>query len=322
MDDPPSTTTKTTTTTTTTTFPQSRLLPPELRFTIWELCLPQRIIPLSILVLAHEQHTAATSTTTNKENHQASPEENRLIRSTLARPTLIAHITRESRAVALSLRRPAAQALGLPRLDAGGGGGGGWLDPCTDTFLVDCDVAGVYASLWARWRSELLLLAERRCRFRVGVRNGETGRCWAFFGGGVGEAGPGGIVRVPVVVLEVALYMTPAEACASGLFGLLGEGCGVFIDLRDEGQLERLFAVQGKRLWGRNLRSAVQRAGTRWRKCGKRVGRWPVATEAASQGPAGLEGTLSLPDRTWSAAPDVDLYPVVQVQWFDLDGRG
>lgn len=59
-------------------FPNFAALPPELRAMIWELCLPSRVIRLSRLSL--------TTTRTKK-------------------PPLIAHVCRESRALALAHHR-------------------------------------------------------------------------------------------------------------------------------------------------------------------------------------------------------------------------
>ncbi|SPQ24555.1 cb79ae50-02c3-492e-a2cf-67471e8a0890 [Thermothielavioides terrestris] len=63
--------------------------------------------------------------------------------------------------------------------------------------------------------------------------------------------------QVDVVLLEVELDLTVADARASGLFGLLGEDRAVLVPLSDRCRLERLFKVQDRRLWGPDLRLAL-----------------------------------------------------------------
>jgi hypothetical protein len=266
-------------------------LPPELRITIWELCLPQRIIPLSILALAHDSH--------GRDGHSPDTDDTRpgittLLRRTLAEPRgcRVAEVCREARRVVLSRRWNAVGQLGLPWLDADVGSGsedsrsvsvsrtGSWFDPRTDTLLVDCDVFGRYRGLWAELQDKLDLgsrsVVGRRAGVRVGFGMGLAGgeqkhREWhagASANGDYGNAGFGSRIRQqtwPVVVDETVLDLTPAEAGRVGIFGLFGEERALLVELSGDPRLELL---RGLPTLGRivGFEWMVEGALNRWRK--------------------------------------------------------
>ncbi|AEO59800.1 hypothetical protein MYCTH_2128884 [Thermothelomyces thermophilus ATCC 42464] len=123
------------------TFPQFRRLPTEIRVMIWELCLPQRVIRLSSLVIAHSHH----------HYHDAAldPTIERLLRFVFSRSCLVSYVCRESRAVA-TMRRVPVTDLDLPWL-----GRGTWFDPRTDTLMLDCDVFFAHSRFWLQLRRKL-----------------------------------------------------------------------------------------------------------------------------------------------------------------------
>ncbi|KAL2151179.1 hypothetical protein VTH82DRAFT_6277 [Thermothelomyces myriococcoides] len=137
------------------TFPMFRGFPTEIRVMIWELCLPRRMIRLSSLVIAHSHY----------HYHEAAldPTIERLLRFVFSRACVVSHVCREARAVATMCRVPVAD-LGLPWL-----GRGTWLDPRTDTLLLDCDVFFAHAHLWQLLRRKLFpgVAAPNRVRLAV-----------------------------------------------------------------------------------------------------------------------------------------------------------
>ncbi|KAL2163317.1 hypothetical protein VTH06DRAFT_5374 [Thermothelomyces fergusii] len=122
-------------------FPQFRRLPTEIRVIVWELCLPRRVIRLSSLVIAHSHH--------HYRDAALDPTIERLLRFVFSRACLVSRVCREARAVATMRRVPVA-ALDLPWL-----GRGTWLDPRTDTLVLDCDVFFAHSRFWHQLRRKL-----------------------------------------------------------------------------------------------------------------------------------------------------------------------
>ncbi|AEO68201.1 uncharacterized protein THITE_2089695 [Thermothielavioides terrestris NRRL 8126] len=199
-----------------------------------------------------------------------------------------------------------------------------WIDPRTDTLLVDCDIGTEHRAIWEQLREHLPLMlpgcggGERGGGPRQGAGVGISVRAWHWMESAMSwisadskldgsRLGAGGRPQVDVVLLEVELDLTAADARASGLFGLLGEDRAVFVPLSDRRQLERLFKVQDRRLWGQDLRLAVRSALASWME-------WHASE---MQGPGAAKALLR---RTRCTAAGFDIRPVVHVQWSDLAG--
>lgn len=291
-----------------TSFSRFGRLPAELRFIIWELCLPTRIIPLSVLVVAHQQR--------HLPHRRGSPIA-RLLKTLLAQPCRISQVCRESRAVATS-RRQHAEALDLAWL-----GRGSWLDPRTDTLLLDCDVFKRYRSLWRQIRRALARGAGpagssgpnrvhiAMCEDLAGYECKSANHYAAEEGDVIadGEITASGFRQRtwPVVMDKIWLRMTEDVACTTGLFGVFGEEHTVLVHVRDGarlGLLEELRGLHVDRVI--DARQLVRRALDRWKKrCSKF---WSLSREV---GFAGSEEEW----RLTRFGP----YPVIQVQWDDIE---
>jgi hypothetical protein len=307
-DNPPTTTTNNPTSTMSetstppspaTSFPRFRHLPLELRLTIWELCLPSRIIPLSALILAHKNH-----------NHQPRhchglAAVTTLLRALLARPCRISQVCRESRAAATARRQP-VDALGLQWL-SGPGTGDGWFDPRTDTVVLDCDVFRRYAGIWSDLRKALGMThttasgssVERGC-VRVGL--GSELVDWCKHHGDVSGDEIGIRQQTwPVVVDKIWLSVKEASPCLWKRFGVFGEECAIFVELCAEGQLKWVDENPGIHSYaGLDAQRIVRRASKHWKD---------IEDKARALSPeVGFVGT----EKEWRTA-SFGPYPVIKV---------
>jgi hypothetical protein len=231
----------------------------------------------------------------------------------------LAEVCREAHIVAFSHRRSAAEQLGLPWL------GEGWFDPRTDTLLVDCDVFGRYRGLWEELREKLVLgsgrlVVGRGAGVRVGLGMGLAG--WyrkhcdgypaACADGGDGDGGGTAGFRIrqrtwPVVVDEIVLDLTPAEACRVGIFGLFGEERALLIELSGDPRLELL----------RGLPTLGRIVGFEWMVEGASE-RWKKLEESSQLRDLGLELGL---EGSGKSRQGLGPYPVIKVElvgWLNI----
>ncbi|KAK3898468.1 hypothetical protein C8A05DRAFT_37940 [Staphylotrichum tortipilum] len=200
-------------------------LPTELRLLIWDLCLPPtRLIPMSLLALAHQHHQPGEP--------PLDPPTLAQLRSKLLQPTPIALVCHEAYRAAYAQRKPIGS-LGLPWLEAVGDGA--FFDPRFDTVVVDCDVLGHYAEPWGELCTVLGL--ERKGGVGVAVRR----QAVEFPKPDVREEVPReGHGLGPVVMGDMMLRVTDAEAAQGGSFGMFGEGRVTVFDLSSAVDRKRL----------------------------------------------------------------------------------
>ncbi|KAK4121963.1 hypothetical protein N657DRAFT_673183 [Parathielavia appendiculata] len=256
-------------------------LPLEIRFMIWELCLPRRIIQFSVLALIHHRHHHPDRNTNDNMNSRIPMVTlATLLRKHHARPCRIAQVCRESRAAVLSLRR-SAEVLDLPWL-----GQGVWFDPRTDTVLLDCDVFERYRDIWEEVRSKLSYGSGAWPGRERGVQIGFSAPLFGWHRSRPGTADVSaqdddvvapaatdtedGKFRArqrewPVVMNTVYLDVTSAEACGTGLFGLFGEEQAIFIDLHNDRQLELLKGIPRSMSGLFPIQRTIERCWTGWK---------------------------------------------------------
>ncbi|KAK4148972.1 hypothetical protein C8A00DRAFT_19285 [Chaetomidium leptoderma] len=278
-------------------FPRFGRLPPEIRAAIWEFCLPNRVIPMSLLILAYKQRDRS-------ESERSQPTGATLIARCLGRPCLISQVCRESRAVTMSRRRP-IKSLGIDWL-----GREGWFDPRTDTLLVDCDAFKKYRPVWRQLRRALACGPSQK-RIQIAF----TGKLVDYRSNT--ERPESRIVDVepspseiwqgtwPVVMEEIWHYLPKFMARRTGLFGLFCEEHEVFVELCGNGPLalaDKLGVV--KKDGADDIRRVVGRA----------LGRWKAYKDDF---PAMSKG-LGLEREKWRRNRSGP-YPVIKVSWVDLD---
>jgi hypothetical protein len=119
---------------------------------------------------------------------------------------------------------------------------------------------------------------------------------------------------VGLVMGEVQLSMTTAEARTSGLFGPFGEERTALVDLGDERQVERLSEVPERSVPGREMRPVLQRALKRWARWKNPADQWPAPLEGATSQEPEREENASFAVRVGSEEAGLDVYPVIHVQ--------
>jgi hypothetical protein len=261
------------------TFPLFPRLPPEIRALIWELCLPCRLIPLSKLVIAHRHRRDPPGDHRGNNNMDTA----KFLKRHLVPASLVGQVCRESRAVATLCRQPADK-LGLPWL-----GRGHWVDPRTDTILLDCDVFGQYRRLWHQLRRKLFGQSgppgSRQVRVALSKEMAGWYETWIKAGQpqvpgqeGDDDSSDDGDPEVPVpkmqqsawpVVMEwISLYVREGEA-RMVTFGQLGEERWelVGMDASGDGTPERLAEIRAKYpSRTRSARKTVDEARKHWRR--------------------------------------------------------
>ncbi|KAK4233743.1 hypothetical protein C8A03DRAFT_19228 [Achaetomium macrosporum] len=294
------------------TFPQFARFPSEIRCMVWELYLPTRIIPMSVMHVAFTSYQRAS-------DGGVKPAVKEMLRKFMPTSSHISKVCRESYALAHSCHRR-AEDCSMPWL-----GEKTWFDPRTDTIFIDCDIFRGYHEVWkAVQRGLLLPSAARGQRFQIAVSSNLAKR----IGPGLelpklqDDDGDGGIVRsgpLAVVMDRVSLFLTKDEAAALGLFGpsvehsipkTLVDVCG------DSRQLGRLASVTERVMDGRKIETIVERVSKDWKKC---VDQWPTPPRSESDLPEGREDDLArllrwfLGSACWVPSSDV-VRPMIHVQ--------
>ncbi|KAL2268411.1 hypothetical protein VTJ83DRAFT_3257 [Remersonia thermophila] len=225
----------------TTSFPQFSGLPAELRAKIWELCLPRRLIPFSAIALAHDKGV-------NEKNLKWSDSVfGRYLWDLLGMPCLIEQVCREARDTARSCRMYAVGELQMPWL-----GKASYIDPRTDTILIDCDVRIRYRVVWRLVQETLGLGIRRPGRDKHCVSVGIMSEYvrykhqWNLPGEVPPEEAPLPFRHRtwPIVMCVIYLDLPKETAKACGKFGLFGEERGALIPIRKRGDLAFLHGIQ------------------------------------------------------------------------------
>ncbi|KAK4040131.1 hypothetical protein C8A01DRAFT_46527 [Parachaetomium inaequale] len=296
-------------------------LPPEIRALIWELCLPHRIIPLSKLVIAHRHRADPPGDRRGNNNMDTA----KFLKRYLVPACLIAQVSRESRAVATLCRQPADK-LGLPWF-----GRGHWVDPRTDTILLDCDVFGRYRALWHQLRRKLFGRGPPGSRqVQVALSREMAGwyETWSKAeqppqgaeegdddgssdGGNLEDPVPGMQQSTWAVVMErISLFVREGEA-RTVMFGRLGEDRWELVDMEvcGEGIPERLAEIRSKYpCRTRSAQQTVDEARNHWRRDHDNI--------IAMSRDVGFEGS----EKEWrrdGGGP----YPAVKVSFFQFEAR-
>jgi hypothetical protein len=220
-------------------FPQFASLPTELRAHIWELCLPRRLLPMSLFVECHTHFYRTliriyTDGALGKKLHEV-----------MGRTCHIETVCREARAVARSCRIYVSQ-LDLP-----------WLrdhptiyfDHRTDTILIDCDVFIKDCEVWEEIRDALDLGRIKRpdgLRAQIALFNDILYDVRRYREIGITIEPSPVLIRQrhwPLVLYYRRLEThAPSELPGIDLLGLFGEQSSQIISLQDPSKVEYLEA--------------------------------------------------------------------------------
>lgn len=305
-----------------TTFHLFPLLPTELRIAIWELCLPIRIIPMTVIVLGHRRHFPNPSP--DRDPYE-------LERHTLGRPPHLLKVCSESRRVVFSHRRHVQDPSDT---EYDWLGQYSWFDPRTDFLFVDCDMFGVYRHIWEKvCRAMVCPAGKSDTKELVGVSLAkecsqypvpsklrdqvENSKGTVNSRGEFQPAHFTGITQKewPIIMEEIWMSMTDEEAAQSGLFGVFCEPFRSFVDLRGGPMLKRLLDFKGWGPTGSDFNVIVERAKDRW---AERKGEFRSRVPLLGGPKVGEEST---DEDAEGYGESVILYPVVKVVWMNARRR-
>ncbi|KAI0162121.1 hypothetical protein GGR57DRAFT_311641 [Xylariaceae sp. FL1272] len=218
-------------------------LPKELRLTIWECCLPNRVAEVCDALLE-----CITRDICKRNGLEYRPR-----RTVPLVPPLISRVCQEARKVAL--HRSALQLMGISKSEA-------WFDKRTDAISIDPAVPAwlrnhtMEHSLSVlpayRYLSDIkipICIASRIIEHDVEHKQWlkENISTWYTLPRTPGELIVQSILKRPsctVILGRLALHLSHHDACESGLFGLFAESNPAYIDLDNPGQVQKVLAAR------------------------------------------------------------------------------